>query len=289
MKIIIAKTIGFCYGVKKAVQLAESAVKKYQPPINTIGPLIHNKIEIDRLKKIGIDYISNITDTNKGTLIIRTHGLPKKMIDELKTKQLVLLDATCPFVKRIQNLVQKLSNTGYYIIIIGEKEHPEIQSVISYVNGQNISIINEENELTEFINTRAQTIAKTTPVAVVGQTTLEQVKFNKIVTRLKQQFPNIEICNTICNASIERQKEAVQLAQQVDLMLVIGGKNSANTRHLVELCKKFVETMSIESEKEINTKFKKYLETKRVNKLGITAGASTPAWLIEKIVTKIKK
>ncbi|MFN3966830.1 MAG: 4-hydroxy-3-methylbut-2-enyl diphosphate reductase [Endomicrobiia bacterium] len=274
-KIVISKKAGFCPGVKKAVYLAETLSKKYPVPIYTAGPLIHNPLEIKRLSKIGIKPISNIEKIKRGTLIIRTHGLPKDTIYRLKKKNLNIIDATCLFVKRVQQLVENLSKQKYNIIIIGEKNHPEVISLVSYSQTP-VAVINKEDEI--------KNITLKEPIAIVSQTTQSEEKFNFLVSKLKKKYKNLVVFNTICNASEKRQKETEKIARKVDIMLVIGGKNSGNTTRLKEISSKYVKTYHIESKDEIKKAW--FKNTKRI---GITAGASTPEWVIKDVIEYLKQ
>ena len=275
IEIILGKRAGFCPGVKKAVYLAESLSKKYPKPIYTAGPLIHNPQEIKRLSGLGIKPIQNLKELKKGTLIIRTHGLPKETLQKVKEKNINIVDATCLFVKRVQNLVENLSKQRYNIIVIGEKDHPEVISLVSYSQTP-VEVINKEDEI--------KNIRIKEPIAVVSQTTQSEKKFNTIVSELKKRYKRIKIFNTICSASSERQKETEQIAKKVDLMLVIGGKNSGNTRRLKDISSKYVKTYHIESEREIKNKW-----FENIKKIGITAGASTPEWLIKKVIKHLNQ
>jgi 4-hydroxy-3-methylbut-2-enyl diphosphate reductase len=275
MKVKLAKTRGFCYGVKKAVQLAENAPSNLPLPIHTLGPLIHNKYEIEHLHKVGVSTVDSTDNIVSGTVIVRTHGLPRETLNLLQNKGVRIIDATCPFVKKIQNLVKSLSENGYCIVVIGEKSHPEVKALVSYVKGP-IKVINDLKEISGLSNGKK--------IAVVSQSTQTTEKFDRIVNAIKRKFNHAEIFNTICTASAKRQKEAEELAGKVDMILVIGGRNSANTRHLASLCKKYVPTHHIESVNEIDNSW--FADIKSV---GITAGASTPEKLISEILTKIKE
>ncbi|OGS19906.1 MAG: 4-hydroxy-3-methylbut-2-enyl diphosphate reductase [Elusimicrobia bacterium RIFOXYA2_FULL_39_19] len=270
LKIEIADKAGFCYGVKKAVEHAEKAPETRQRPIYTVGPLMHNKIEVNRLADMGIKTIDNPESVRKGTLIIRTHGLPKELMQKIKKNTVELIDATCPFVKRVQNLIEKLTQEGYNIVIIGEKDHPETIGLVSYASKQ-VKVVNSVSGVKK--------LKLPEPVAVVSQTTQSAEKFDTLVRELSKKYKSIKIFNTICSASNERQEEAANLAKKVDVMFVIGGKNSGNTTRLKDICSKYVATYHVESEKEIT---KKHL--KGVKVAGITAGASTPTWLIKSII-----
>lgn len=274
MKLIIAKKAGFCYGVKKAIELAEKTYAENSKPIYSIGSLIHNRFEVQRLSKIGIKPVSSVKKVKKGTIIIRTHGIPKKYILEAKKKKLNVIDATCPFVKRVQNLVKELSKKNFYVLIIGEKKHPEVKSLISYAE-KPVKIIESVNEI--------RGLSDGEKIAVVSQTTQSLEKFNYIIKRLKSKYKNVKIFNTICTAALERQEEAEKIAREVDVILIIGGRNSANTARLVDICKKHTTTYHIESADEISDRW-----FDKVKSTGISAGASTPKWIIDAVISYIK-
>lgn len=275
-KIIVGKKAGFCYGVRKAVNIAENLPgAAEQKNIYTIGPLIHNRHEVNRLSKLGIRPVSSIDSKKKGIFIIRTHGLPKNDMLRLAGKNATVVDATCPFVRRIQNLIEKLSQKKYSIIIVGEKNHPEIVGLVSYARGH-LKVVESEREV--------KGLSLKYPIAVMSQTTQSEEKFAGIISAIRKKYKRVKTFNTICRATRERQREAAEIAKKVDMMLVIGGKHSGNTTRLKNICSKFVNTHHIESPEEIDGEW-----FKGINKIGVTAGASTPGWLIEKIKKHLAK
>ncbi|MBU0951243.1 MAG: 4-hydroxy-3-methylbut-2-enyl diphosphate reductase [Elusimicrobia bacterium] len=275
MKIIVARSAGFCYGVKKAVDLAQKAPKFNRKPIYTIGPLMHNKHEVKRLSSIGINVLFSIDKADRGTVIIRTHGLPKATMSRLSRKRVDVIDATCPYVKRVQRLVEKLSKDGYNIAVIGEKNHPEVIGLVSY-SSKTVVVVNSAGGI--------KNLKLKEPVAVVSQTTQSCEKFNKLVALIKKKYKTAKIFNTICNASNERQNEAKKLAKKVNVMLVLGGKNSGNTARLKDICLRHVRTFHIESSRDLK---KTWFGKQGV--VGITAGASTPQWIIDGVVSSLRE
>ncbi|MDR2708991.1 MAG: 4-hydroxy-3-methylbut-2-enyl diphosphate reductase [Elusimicrobiota bacterium] len=276
IKIQIAKKAGFCFGVKRAVELAQEAVYKYKF-VYTFGPLIHNPQEVERLAKMGIKPLkaesasANIKD---GVLLLRTHGISQELHEELfKRKDIVLIDAICPFVKKAQDIVSKLSDTGDTIIIVGEKAHPEVVALRSY--GKNCIVVENVEDVGRIPNLKN--------VAVVSQTTQTQANFEAIITELKKRA-QVKSFNTICKATFERQVEADKIAMQADAMIVVGGRNSGNTTRLAMICEKRVKTYHIESAKDISKDWFKEVRT-----VGITAGASTPDWVIKEVNEKIEE
>ena len=275
MKIQLASSYGFCFGVKRAIEIAED----HRGSV-TYGPLIHNKDEIDRLKdgfNIGIARDIKDIRTN-GTVVIRTHGIPKDELAELNKQEHKIIDATCPYVTTPQNIVAKMSEDGYSIIIFGDKDHPEIKGVVSYAKDlEDAFIVLEPEELSE--------LTLKGKVAVVSQTTKKPEDFAKIVTALMSTRKEIRVFNTICNATFENQDAASDLAKVADVMIVIGGKHSSNTKQLHSICERDCkESYLIENEKELDAS---WFEGKEL--CGISAGASTPDWIVQNVVNKIQE
>ena len=286
MKIIVGKTAGFCNGVKRAVEgtfeqiLANKANKIY-----CLGELVHNKQVILELESKGIEIIEKIEDVpENSTVIIRAHGVEKNIYNVAKQKNLNIIDYTCPNVLKIHELAEKYYEQGFYIFLIGVKKHPEIIGTISYC-GNSSTIIGEESDVKEAIAKFEQ--SKKKKLLVIAQTTYSLEKFEKI----KQQIENsidesIELIvkNTICFATEQRQKETKKLSQNVDCMIIIGGKNSSNTKKLYDIAnEKCKNTLLIETKDEIN---KKSIED--YTNIGIMAGASTPRKSIEDVIELLK-
>ena len=273
MEVILAEYLGFCYGVKRAIQLArESATlpgKAY-----TLGPIIHNPQMVAKLGAEGIGLIDTLTDTSKGTVIIRSHGVGPQVYAEAEAKKIRLIDATCPHVKKAQLAAHKLSEGGYKVVIIGEKKHPEVRSILEWA-GKEAMVVEDEAEAAELPSYQK--------LGVVAQTTFSQQNFQNIVMYLLPKSHDIRILRTICTATDQRQKAAMDLAGQVSLMLVIGGKNSANTTRLAQLCAAKCQTYHIETASEIQPGW-----FDKIEKIGITAGASTPDWIIKEVYKKCK-
>lgn len=275
MKIELASSYGFCYGVKRAIEIAEEHKNSF-----TYGPLIHNKDEINRLKEgFNIGLVERIEDIeNDNAVVIRTHGIPKNELAALKEQDNKIIDATCPYVTTPQNIVEKMSTEGYSIVIFGDKEHPEIKGVVSYAKKENDAfIVLHPNELKD--------LALKSKVAIVSQTTKKPEDFAKIVTALIQTNKEVRVFNTICNATFENQDAAAELAQKADVMIVIGGKHSSNTKMLHSISKQDCQdSYLIENETEIEASWfnkKKFC--------GISAGASTPDWIVQNVIKKIEK
>jgi len=275
-KIIVAKNIGFCYGVKRAINLAEKIVNETTEKVYTLGPIIHNPQVVQKLEKRGLNVINDINEITNGTLILRSHGITIQQLNLIKEKKINVIDATCPFVKRAQNLVQELKNDGYNIIIFGEKEHPEIQSLLSYA-GEDAIVVEEISDIKKIPGTVKK-------AGVISQTTQSKEKLKKFISKLSKKIKNLKVCNTICAETIKRQKEAVSIARKVDLMFVIGGKNSANTTRLAQICKRVNRnTYHIETSEELDFNL-----LRNRSKIGIISGASTPDNVIDDVIDKIK-
>ena len=274
MEIITAKTAGFCFGVKRAIDIAFKIASEKRKGIYTLGPIIHNPQVVDKLKEKGIIPIENIkTKKDIRALIIRTHGIPLKLSKEISLKGYEIIDATCPFVKKAQYYAKLLSEEGYQVIILGEKNHPEVKSLMSYVI-DNAIVIDGKTSLPKL---RSR-------VGIVVQTTQPLDVLKKVLSEAIVHAKEIKVYNTICNSTALRLKETENMANKVDAMFVVGGKNSANTTQLTKLCKSLsVPTHHIETSSEIR---KEWIE--KAKKIGITAGASTPKWIIKEVEKRIR-
>lgn len=273
MKIELAEKYGFCFGVKRAIKMAQNSYGA-----STIGELIHNSKEIDRLKEeYNVKTLKDIDElSDEKKVIIRTHGITKEKLKYLEEKKdLEIINATCPFVTKPQQIVENMSKENYEIIIFGDIEHPEVQGVMSY----SLSPVYVVSKVEDLENIK---IAK--KIAVVSQTTKKIEEFEKIVSYLLERAKEIRVFNTICNATFENQEAARKLSKKADIMLIIGGKNSSNTKQLYLIAKQNCpSSYLIESEAELD---KTWFEGKEL--CGISAGASTPDWIIEKVVASLK-
>ena len=272
MKVELANNYGFCFGVKRAIKLAEE-----NPNSTTIGPLIHNPREIKRLStnfnvKVSND-LSEIGDSK--SVIIRTHGIPKNDYNKLIEDGFDITDATCPFVVKPQQICEDMDAQGYSVVIFGDINHPEIKGIMSYVKEPYVVL--NSNEL-EKVHLKEK-------VAIVAQTTKRKEDFLEVVNYLIGKYREVRVFNTICNATFDNQASAEELSRNVDIMLVIGGKNSSNTTQLHTIsqinCK---DSYLIEDADDINLD---WFKGKKI--CGVTAGASTPEWIVEEVVNKVKK
>ena len=284
MEIIIGKTAGFCFGVSNAVNKTEELLKTNRN-IFCLGELVHNKQVTDDLTSKGLTIINNI-DEAKENIIIRAHGVPKEIYQKAEKLKLNINDLTCPKVLKIHKLAKEYSNNGYYIFLIGQSNHPETVGTISYC-GENSDIIEDieeiEIKLNKFYNSGVKKLL------ILSQTTYSLEKFENMIETIKKKIEdtniNIEIINTICNATKLRQEETKKIAKDVELMIIIGGKHSSNTNKLYQIANKHCnKCILIETEQELNIE-----DIKKITKIGIMAGASTPKKSIEAVVEKIKQ
>lgn len=270
----LAKSAGFCFGVKRAVELVYEEAKK-GGDIYTYGPIIHNEEVVGDLENKGVRVINSpeeIDNLKSGTIIIRSHGVSKDIYDRMINNGLNVIDATCPFVKKIHNIVSEESNKGNVIVIVGNKDHPEVQGIKGWSNGETY-IIDSKEEIDKI------TINNGKKVCVVAQTTFNFNKFKELVEILTKRVYDIIAVNTICNATKERQTEAKSLALESDAMIVIGGRHSSNTQKLYQICKSECDnTMYIQTLDDLVID-----ELTSVRSVGITAGASTPNNIIEEV------
>ncbi len=273
MEVLLAKTAGFCPGVKRAVDMVYEETNKGN--VYTYGPIIHNEEVVNDLESKGVCVIESEEQLRKlksGTVVIRSHGVKREIYDLIKEKELELVDATCPFVKKIHNIVDKDSAAGYQVIIVGNRKHPEVEGICGWCNAP--PVVLETVEEAEKLSGLEEK-----PVSLVAQTTFNYKNFNKVVEIFREKGYNITVYNTICNATEERQKETASIAKQVDAMIVIGGKNSSNTQKLYNISKKeCANTYYIQTLVDLDL-----AAFESVGRVGITAGASTPNQIIKEV------
>lgn len=281
MEIKKAEHMGFCFGVKNAVDCAVKVLDEHSK-IYSYGEIIHNRDVVERLADKGLVVIENLEDSIDkidAKILIRSHGVGRKIIELLNDNNIEYIDATCPKVKSIHRIVNKYSSQGYEIIVVGDSSHPEVIGIAGWIEGK-YHIADSLDEI------KALDIDKDKKYCLVCQTTFNNNIFKEVVEFLKKNdYTNIVTNNTICDATIKRQESCSDVAQNSDIMLVIGGKNSSNTKKLYELCKeKCDKTFLIENYKEIPYK---YID--KNTKIGITAGASTPDWVIEEVIQNVRE
>lgn len=275
MEIIMAKEYGFCFGVRRAIGLAEEALKSGKK-VASLGPIIHNPLEVSRLESMGLRVVEDINDLEpEESLLIRSHGAPLDVINELKKRNIDIIDATCPLVARAQRMVDFLSSKGYKVIIAGEQGHPEVKGLVSYGKTETF-VVSSIDEIPDMSSEK---------IGIVGQTTFSIDRFKEIASEVINRSWEVRVFNTLCNASRKRQMAVEELVNKTDVIIVIGGKNSANTRRLADIAEsKGAIVHHIESWEEVLPDW--FINKERV---GITAGASTPDWVIDRVLEKIRK
>ena len=285
MKIKVAKTAGFCFGVKRAVDKVYELIESGGQAIYTLGPIIHNEEVVSDLERRGVRVIAEeeLDTLNRGTVVIRSHGVGRHVYENLETRGLDYVDVTCPFVLKIHRIVERESAAGRHIVIIGDKDHPEVRGICGWCQGS-YTVLKDLEEAENF------TPDPQKPLSVVSQTTFNYNKFKDLVEILgKKSYDNnvlnmLNILNTICNATEERQKEAQSIAGEVDTMLVIGGRHSSNTQKLFEICKEECEnTYYIQTPVDLDSEMFHHSSY-----VGITAGASTPKKIIEEVQEHVR-
>lgn len=279
MKIRVAEHSGYCYGVKRAVNLLENLIEE-KSKVYTLGPIIHNQQVTDYYHEKGVLIIDKIADLSDNEIdgalvVIRSHGAPKSVYEEAELRGIKLKDATCPYVKKIQNTVSTYASKGYNIIIVGDSKHPEVIGINGWCDNQ--AKIIKTIEDVELIPSDQR------PTCVVAQTTFNINLWKAISEQLEAKLEDCVIINTICLATEQRQQAVIALASEVDLMIVVGGKHSSNTIKLAELCALQTKTIHIETKDDLNGE-----ALKGTRSIGITAGASTPDWIIQSVILKIE-
>jgi 4-hydroxy-3-methylbut-2-enyl diphosphate reductase len=294
MKVIVAENCGFCPGVRNAVSIAEKILAPVRRSghdgqatghvVYSLGPIIHNSDVVQRLAKAGLKTVASVKQIPSGrfgklttrTVIIRSHGAPEKVIAQLKKKGVNIVDATCVLVKRVQRIAKELGRGGYKVVVIGDENHPEVQAVVG--SARDVVVIADESDLHK--------LPKNGKLGIVCQTTQSQECFSSMLGAIgRHGFSELKVINTLCKEAIKRQESAVQLCKQVDIMFVLGGLESANTRRLAELCKKYnSQTFHLQNWNEFD---RNVLFGKKV--VGVTAGASTPEWIIAEFVENLAK
>jgi len=276
VRIITAKRAGFCFGVKRAINIAFSAAENKKTGVYTLGPIIHNPQVIERLKEMGVFPLDSPKDISKKVVravIIRTHGVPAPFIDELKRAGIEVIDATCPYVKKAQQYAKLLTEEGYQVVILGDKRHPEVEGIMSYA-GKDAVIVDRGKRLPRLKQ----------KIGIVVQTTQPIDALKRLLSDAIERVKEIKVYNTICSSTALRLKETESIARKADVMIVVGGKNSANTTQLANLCRSLsVPTYHIETSGELK---ERWFKGARI--VGITAGASTPDWIIDDIKKRIK-
>ena len=278
-EIIKAESAGFCFGVERAVDMVREELEKGEGKIYTYGPIIHNESVVKDFADKGVEIIDKPSDLDgkeRGTVIIRCHGVAENIYKELESKNVKIADSTCPFVLKIHRIVEEKSKEGKQIVIIGNESHPEVQGIIGWCSSKAI-VVDDEEKAYGFESDNKD-------LHIVSQTTFQSEKFTHLVEIIKQKGYNVDISNTICNATEVRQKEAFRIAGKVDAMIVIGGSNSSNTRKLYDISKRECqETFLIQDVNDLDLE-----RLKSAKRIGITAGASTPNNIIQEVYTSVR-
>ncbi|MBL7214855.1 MAG: 4-hydroxy-3-methylbut-2-enyl diphosphate reductase [Phycisphaerae bacterium] len=275
MKVLVAEKCGFCPGVRNAINLAEKTLEQ-EKEVSSLGHIIHNEDVVSQLSEDGLKTIDSIDAVESGTVLIRSHGATQDELDKINLKGLKIVDATCVLVKRVQKIARQLHEEGYKVVIIGDKNHPEIKAVVGF--SQDVEVVATPEDLDK--------LSKNSKLGVICQTTQSLGHFAEMIAAIAERgFSEMKIINTLCRETMERQTAAVKLCRQVDIMFVLGGLHSANTRKLAELCKKHnLQTYHLQNWNELDT-------TLLCGKVtaGVTAGASTPDAVIEEFVYNLER
>ena len=286
MEVTVAKSAGFCFGVKRAVDTVYREIESGEKPVYTFGPIIHNEQVVEDLENRGVQVIHSedeLEGLSGGTVVIRSHGVSRDVCEKIEARGMKIVDATCPFVKKIHRIVDEEGRKGRHVVIIGSADHPEVQGIMGWASGP-VTVVHTAEEAESFVPENGK------PISIVAQTTFNYNKFKDLVEILcKKRYDNnvlniLNILNTICNATEERQREAKNIAGEVDTMLVVGGRHSSNTQKLFEICKKecgntyYIQTpVDLDSEMFHHSSY-----------VGITAGASTPKKIIEEVQEHVR-
>lgn len=275
MNIKVVKTAGFCWGVRRALSMIAEAAAQSEGPVHSLGPVIHNPQTVEKLRQeLGIEVIEAIDEVSCGTVVVRTHGVGPHVLEEAGAKGLSILDATCPFVTKIQEHAKMLAREGYKVFIIGERNHPEVLGIVAHAGG-GVEILESAEDVRKIGNCRR--------AGVVIQSTQEEETAREILREMLPRVAELRIFNTICHATRSRQAETKKLAGEVSIMIVVGGRESGNTRRLVDICRATgVATYHIEDDRGIDPEW-----FRGIDKVGVTGGASTPDSTLESVIRRI--
>jgi len=274
LEIIVAGQAGFCFGVKRALDRAHKALREVQEPLFSLGELVHNQAVCDRLAREGIRVVNGLDEIDRGRVLIRTHGEGPDVFDGAREKDLEVVDATCPYVRRVQRRARELAQDGRTVVVVGDRGHPEVTGILSWSLNRGIVVENA---------CEAQNVPPALKLGVVTQTTQNEENVAEVLAVLRQKTSNLVFYDTVCKATRERQDAARALSRQVDIMVVVGGHHSANTRKLTEICRESgTPTYQVENAGELQKAW-----FRQAAKVGVTAGASTPDWIIEEVVGKM--
>lgn len=276
MEILKVDNAGFCFGVKRAINIAFRSAKDSKNGVYTLGPIIHNPQVVEKLADEGVKAVEDLNQEGIGRLIIRSHGVSTDVFEKASEKGIKVIDATCPFVKKAQKYAHLLMKEGYQVIIVGDREHPEVKSILSYA-GDGAVVVDKASSI--------EGISLKRKVGIIAQTTQRHSIFQEVVLKCLEKAKEVKVYDTICDSTTRRQDETRKLAGEVDLILVVGGKCSANTTQLASICRQIgTKTFHIEVPEEIEEDWFYGIE-----KVGVTAGASTPGWIIDKVIERLQE
>lgn len=277
IKVKKARELGSCFGVRRAIKIIDKAAKEY-PEIATLGPIVHNRLVVTKLSETGVKVVNELDRVQDSVIAIASHGAPPQLLSQIRARKLEVIDTTCPIVRSAQKAAKRLADAGFRVVIFGEATHPEVKGLLGWAGNNAVATLNGAEVADLELPPR---------LGIISQTTESQSSFVKFCNDVvKAVFPNVQeirIVNTLCQETQKRQQAAVELAAGSDLMIVVGGHNSANTQRLAEVCSSLVETHLIETAAEIK---KGWLSNK--HNIGVTAGASTPDEAIEEVVLKLE-
>jgi len=276
MKVLVAEKCGFCPGVRNAISLAEQTLAQEKDSfVYSLGSIIHNNDEVSRLAKLGLKTVNDVDEIESGTVLIRSHGVAPEQMSRLEVKRVKIVDATCVLVKKVQRIARQLQSEGYKVVVIGDENHPEVQAVVGCA--EDVVVISDKSDIDR--------LPRDGKLGIVCQTTQSPEQFGKMLGAVgRGNFSELKVINTLCKEAINRQKSAIGLCKQVDIMIVLGGLESANTRKLAELCKKHNRsTFHLQNWNDLD---KSVLCGKNI--AGVTAGASTPEWIIKEFVDNLE-
>ena len=275
MKIIVAKSAGFCFGVKRATAMAFEAAEKHCS-ICSLGPIIHSPQLVRQLEEKGVKVTDRVEEIEGDAVIIRSHGVTAEVVASIQKRKLNIVDATCPFVKKAQDFVALLCHEGYRVVLVGEEDHPEVKGIVSYARSGEVHVVRDRQQAEEVIPEKRK-------IGLVAQTTQSFENLRQVADVCLGKSRELRVINTICDATAVRQDEAKTIARQVDLMLVVGGFNSANTTRLAQISKEILpHTYHVETADQLQLEW-----FDGVSSVGVTAGASTPSWIIDEVVQRV--
>lgn len=274
VKVELVRTSGFCFGVRRAVRMVDEALKGADGPVYTLGPLIHNPQMVAKMEEMGVRVVSPEEEVPPGVVVLRSHGVPPQVEEKVRSKGHKVLDATCPFVRNAQMYARSLKEEGYEVVIVGKRGHEEVEGILGYAGGAHVVWRPEE----------LVPLGRPGKVGVVAQTTTPFEVFSSVVSELLKRVKHIKVYNTICDSTSKRQEETAALAKRADVMIIVGGRNSANTTRLAELCRGLGKpTYHIETADELRREW-----VEGASLVGVSAGASTPDWLVEEVTERLK-